>query len=271
VHRTQIEFIGEDLAKIRRYDWYNRPEIWEEFRARLPDLKQLHFAGGEPLLVSEMGDFLQACVDEGLAGGIDLSYNTNLTVVPDRLKKIWPRFRAVKLMVSIDAFGALNEYIRHPSRWSVIDRNLRDVDVGFREYGLTEVFLATTVQVYNVLHLRELYDYLLQFQNIARLPHLTDLHFPDHYRTQILPSEVKIEAQRRLTEILRISEQRFAEGLIPAEQARFIGDLRSSINFMIMTDLSGLLPEFRRVAESKDRLRGQDVYSFLPELRGLCP
>jgi hypothetical protein len=210
-------------------------------------------------------------VEQGHAHQIDVTYNTNLTVISPALKNLWPNFKSVKILCSIDGFGAVNDLIRRHSRWSVMDRNLRDIDRGFAEYGIREVLISCTVQVYNIFRLHELYDYLAsEFENVIRLPNLVDLHFPDHYRTQILPADMKRRAEERLLRLLEVSEARIASGAIPAAHSYLLDHLRGSINFMNMENLERLAPTFHKVAVSKDTLDGISVYHVIPELRPLA-
>ncbi|MGZ3722403.1 MAG: twitch domain-containing radical SAM protein, partial [Bdellovibrionales bacterium] len=114
-------FSAEELAEFARMNWYESPKFIAYVKTQLPSLEHLHFAGGEPLINPQMEPLLRQCVDLGVAKNITLTYNTNLTKISDEIKALWPEFKAVHLYISIDAFGKLNDYIRHPSRWSVID------------------------------------------------------------------------------------------------------------------------------------------------------
>ncbi|MFI5360477.1 MAG: twitch domain-containing radical SAM protein [Elusimicrobiota bacterium] len=257
-------------ARRDPYDWYRNPVFLERFKEQAPSLKHLHFAGGEPLIVPEMLALLRRCVEDGVAGNIELTYNTNITKIPAELKTLWPRFRAVRLFCSVDAFGALNEYIRPPSSWKTIDRNLRDLDSHFVSYGLAEVLIMTTVQAYNVLRLDELYDYLFEnMSHVGQLPHLIDLHHPRHYRSQVLPTPLKNRARAKLEGLMDRTRARIASGGIRSECAKTLETLRSSINFLDLEDRQAEIPELLRAVRSKDALSGQDFRRVLPELAAL--
>lgn len=253
-----------------RYDWYRDPAVMEKLKTQAATLRHLHFAGGEPLIVPEMIDLLRHCVDAGFSSAIELTYNTNITKIPRELKALWPRFRSVRLFCSVDAFGELNGLIRHPSSWTTIDRNLKDLDRNFDAYGLKEVLVMTTVQVYNVFRLHELYEYLFEsMSRVSQLPNLVDLHYPAHYSTQILPKPLKIEARSRLQALLERTSGRIARGAIRPDCAGAVETLRSTINFLELEDHSERIPEFALAAAQNDAVSGRGTYELVPELAAL--
>ena len=187
------------LDELRQVAWVKDRDVWRRFSESLPSIEWLHFAGGEPMIVPEMIEALERCVVSGRAGDIDLSYTTNLTRVPDAVAALWPRFKSVSLTCSVDGFGALNEYIRRPSRWADIDRHLRLLDAHFHAWNLSEVFVSPTVQVYNVLDLDKLYAYLRSgFAHVLPLPLLNPLTWPDYLSVRHLPAHAKETAADRL-------------------------------------------------------------------------
>jgi MoaA/NifB/PqqE/SkfB family radical SAM enzyme len=260
-----------EMAELKGRDWHRSGAVLENFRRGLgPHLRHLHFAGGEPLLMPEMAEFLRACVDSGLSGGIELSYNTNLTRIPEVVKELWPRFGGVRLLCSVDAVGGLNDLIRYPSRWETIDRNLRDLDLNHRSYGVTEAFVSCTVQVANVFSLEPLFEYLAgNFSFVSRLPHLVDLHFPEYFSTQILPPDLKRRALEGLKAIYRKAEARIQSGEIPQEQAKFLEPLFGSMNFLLAGEMQGWIGPLLQVMDSMDALRGQDSAGLIPVLGDL--
>ena len=151
---------AQELTFLREHNWVKSRPLAFLMEQCLPSLESLHFAGGEPLIIPEMLEALDLCIQAGRADQIDLSYNTNITVIPDRVARLWPYFRSVTVHCSVDGFGAVNDYIRRPSQWSDIDRNLHLLDQHFKEWKLRLVVCSATVQAYNVLQLGELFDYL---------------------------------------------------------------------------------------------------------------
>ena len=75
-------------------------------------LERIDFKGGEPMMQEGMYDFLEYLVSWGYASNITIAYTTNGTKTPERLKELWPKFKKVKLVISVEATGKLYEYIR---------------------------------------------------------------------------------------------------------------------------------------------------------------
>ncbi len=265
-------FTREQWDEFSNYNWYESPQFIEHVQAQMPSLEHLHFAGGEPLINPQMGALLKKCVEQGCAKNIKLTYNTNLTRISDELKALWPEFKSVHLYISVDAYGKLNEYIRHPSRWRDIDANLRDIDDNFAKYGIEYAAIMTTAQLYNIFRLDELYDYLFaNMKNVMKLPKLIDLYVPTPLRTQALPAHLKTLAKARMHAILEKAEERLNNGLIRAEEAGTLDSLRGSIAFIDLEDRSDELSQFWSYTLELDRLHKKSTLDFIPELQAVMP
>jgi len=189
---------AEELQSLKVNNWVKRQPVQWLIQQCLPSVESLHFAGGEPLIIPEMVELLETCVASGRAGEIDLSYNTNITVLPEKVTRLWHHFKGVSVLCSIDAVGALNDYIRRPSKWADIDRNLHALDDHFEDWGLKQVHFNTTVQIYNILHLDEIFEYLQHFKHVDPAPQLTPLYGPPYLSIDNLPANVKRVARERL-------------------------------------------------------------------------
>jgi len=256
-----------DFAAFKKFDWYKSPGISERLKTQFPFLRHLHFAGGEPLIAREMLEILKLAVASGYSSQIDLTYNTNITKIPDAAKDLWPRFRAVRLYCSLDGYGAVNEYIRHPSSWKTIEQNLNDLETHFDEWGIKEVLIMVTLQVYNVFSLGQLYDYLAEnFKRIRQIPQTVELHNPAHFNIQILPPRLKELAEIKLREVIARAEQRISCGSIPAWQSEVLRSLSGALQFLRMADRQELIPKFLAASRSIDSFRRQSLTEIVPEL-----
>jgi molybdenum cofactor biosynthesis enzyme MoaA len=61
--------------------WFEDPRAQQLIMAALPTITHINFLGGEPLIVNQQMDLLQHCIDLGRADQIELSYNSNMTVL----------------------------------------------------------------------------------------------------------------------------------------------------------------------------------------------
>jgi hypothetical protein len=256
---------SERLTALKNIDWTSDPAVWERFRSLLPTLEWLHFAGGEPMMIPEMIQVLRMCVDSGFAGAIDLSYNTNITILPESLADLWPHFKSVSLSCSVDGYGTLNEYIRRPSRWHDVDRHLHTLDAHFRDWNLLQVSLTTTVQVYNILDLDRLYAYLRsEFHHLFPAPFLSPLTWPTYLSVQTLPAHVKrLARDKLLKERARDHYQR------RKDIAWLLGSIDTTLGHLDAADLSEHWKDFLFFTASSDAEFGDSFASAAPELAAL--
>ena len=66
--------------------WYEKPELWEEIFDQIPNIRQLYFAGGEPLMIKEHKNFLEEIIRRGYADNITVRYNSNGVLVDDNIE-----------------------------------------------------------------------------------------------------------------------------------------------------------------------------------------
>jgi len=256
----------ERLTSLERVDWFDSDAFWRNCEPLIPRLERLHFGGGEPLLISRMLDFLAKVVEAGRAPHVELSYVTNLTILPERVTALWPAFQKVKLVTSLDGVDALNTYIRYPSKWDRIDDNLRRLTREPERFNVTKITVNTTVQAYNVLRLPDLFEYLFAHEapNLAPYPRLTLLQWPSPFSVRVLPADLKALAARRLADFTARWNGRWPiEG---PDLDHFLEAIDGVVSHMQSDDRSEELAEFARRTRGFDRLRGQDVRDVLPEL-----
>ncbi len=258
-HPASAHFSAEELLRVQKMDWFYQDELVKDLESKLPSLQHLHFAGGEPLLIPQMEKMLRLAVDSGHASHITLAYNTNLTVLPPKVLELWKHFRGVKLLCSIDAYGILNDYIRTHSNFSIIDKNLRELDRRYEELHLEEVLISTTVQATNILKIDELVHYLAtEFKHIVPFPNLINLYYPSNLRSQILPAQIKKRAEEKLKRLKNIE--------LPQNKSYLLHAVDEVINFMNEKDLGNLWPDFLQYNDRLDKIHGESLLKTIPEL-----
>ncbi len=260
VARPRLKIGSKLAAEYENMTWFHNQQLWDDFSAHCQDLEHLHFAGGEPLITPEVLKALEICVEQGAAGNIELTFNTNVTKIPARHRELWPQFKSVNLLCSIDAFGELNDYIRYPAKWIRLARNLDIIDQQHKELNLGQATLSVTVQIYNIFHLHELIDYCHdRFSFIRAMPILVHLSIPDYFNVQHLPDELKQLAIERL--------QALKDRLVHAGDTEGLNQIDSVLAYIGMGGHSPyLMNEFKRVTTIFDQLRGETFTKLVPEL-----
>jgi len=251
------------------YNWYQKGSFLESMKNQSGLIKELYFAGGEPLLIPEHYRILEFMVETGSAANCVLRYNSNGLKLSDRLFNLWSYFKEVKFNFSIDALGEKNDYIRYPSRWNDIEENLHRLD---ETPDNITVNIACAIQILNVLSVTDLIDWKLHknFKKINRAPYGAGLigthlvYLPSYLNVRVLPTEIKEQAKQKITLFCsKIQSKEFLDN--PYGLQRW----RGLIKYMEKKDWSNKLPQFSEYIKSLDRSRGTDFKSIFPEYSSL--
>jgi len=161
-------------------------------------VEEIYLTGGEPTLAVSQYKLLDYCIENDLASGIRLKYNTNLTNVPPKMIEYWSHFKRVQLNCSIDAVGDRDRYIRYPSSWSKVVENFD----ALRKLDNVYIQIHCTVQALNVCALHE----IIEFAESRGLTHdqlyLNILNHPRSMNIQVLPHHLKSLALYNLSKHL---------------------------------------------------------------------
>lgn len=186
----------EEIQRIRSVDWPEDAQSWQNLDQVLSSVEEIYLTGGEPFLSLEQVRLLQRLIDDGRAGSVILRYNTNLTTLPDKLVKLWKSFKLIRLNISFDGYGPLNDYIRHPSQWVDLERHFNKL-LQLKSEGLPlELTIHTTVQMYNITKLDQIVSYF--WQNYQMIPYMNLLNHPHCLNIRVLPDNLKKQVLQKL-------------------------------------------------------------------------
>jgi hypothetical protein len=222
--------------------WTNSEKVLEFVDANLSSLVDLRFAGGEPTFQTKPVEIMEHIVDLGYANKIDLKFNVNLTHIPQRITELWPHFKSTKITASLDGIGDLNTYIRYPSDWNDVKKNLKML-VEKHATGEISLNVLTTVQVYNIFSLDLIEQQMVEFSVINH--DFTPVWTPRFLNVQCLP----LAAKALLTEKYQTASSK----------------VKKMIDFMNSEDLD-CWEEFKQFTLEVDRNRNQSITEFVPEL-----
>ena len=148
---------------LRAGAWPRENQLfWSEIDQVVDQIRYIEFTGGEPFMIQEHFDMLQGLIDRGIAGQIEIHYNTNGTQWPEQGEAIWKHFKTVEIAFSIDDVGARFEYQRSNAVWSEVETNLaRFKELRDRNTNI-QLQVCTTVNVFNVLYLEHVANWIDQ-------------------------------------------------------------------------------------------------------------
>ena len=282
--RTKSQIVQQQITFDRhRFDnkWYEKSRFWDEIYDQIPNLKQVYFVGGEPLLIKEHKLFLEEIIRRGYADQILIRYSSNGLLIDEDLIELWKHFKHIKFAFSIDAYGDRNHYIRYPSDWGTIEKNLRRLD---NTPDNVTVSIATAIQVINILHLPEFVKWKVTQKykkiNLSMMPgefvmggglvnmHL--LYIPTFLSARILPAEYKELLSSKFAEFKQWLWNNYTQDdnfwkTSPYGWPRW----EAGLKFIECEDQSYMLPDFVEYVKNLDSIRGTSFEKTFPELRGL--
>jgi MoaA/NifB/PqqE/SkfB family radical SAM enzyme len=134
--------------------------FWQQIDLVLTDIRYIEFTGGEPFMIDQHFDMLQGIVDRGIASQVEIHYNTNGTLFPDRGVDIWKHFKTVEIAFSIDDIGARFEYQRSNASWDTVKENINRFRIMREGMSNLQLQCCTTVNVFNVRYLNEVASWI---------------------------------------------------------------------------------------------------------------
>jgi sulfatase maturation enzyme AslB (radical SAM superfamily) len=248
---------------LRHVDWYKSDRFIKLIKTS-KDLVKLHLAGGEPLITKEHKSLLHKLIESGAAKQVHLTYNTNLTVMPDEILTLWKEFKEVSVMVSLDGVGSVNDYIRYPSKWEVVKNNMQRLEGARQHVNFRYLSVNATVQIYNIYDLPNLCMFLNDDLEIFDLPVFSPLYYPSELSVQVLPANIKKLASAELTRFLESAAKRLTR-FSPDSLTRMKNGISGIVHFMNENDRSELLPTFWRKTNFFDQSRSQNFSAFYDE------
>ena len=173
-------------------DWYQTDLFTENFNSTVDKIKSLYITGGEPTIIKKNYEIMQLLVDRGYSKNIKLIFNSNMTNMNPSFYDLLPHFKTVIFYASIDGYGSIQEYLRYPSNWEQIDKNIHKL----LELGDHIVIKPTPViQIGNLNKITDLFEYFESFNRSANKSIINiwcnQLEFPSHLNIVHLPTEYK--------------------------------------------------------------------------------
>ena len=241
------------ISVMDQQEWFESDVLWDQIIALIPELKKVYMTGGEPTLIGNNFKFMQSCIDQGRKD-ILLFFNTNCTNVNKKFLDIISQFDEININASLDGIGAVNDYIRAPSKWSQLSANVEKI----AELSNVKLGVTPTVQVYNVFNLVETLVWVDELNKKHNKDIFVDLlinYHPYHLNVNILPDDLKAEACQLLMD--------YRDNQMPKNVHELT---RNSVNGIIgllqqprADDWEEQLQRLRTYTKSLDKSREQDV------------
>ena len=265
-------FNTESAKQMFKDKWYASPNTLKMIKEALPHTRILFTTGGEPMMVKEHLKILEMIIEEGHAHHIILRYNSNQTLIPKDIVQLWRHFQTVAFNCSIEAVDSLNDYIRYPSKWEKLEKNIHFLDKLSYENENIEIYIHSTLQAYNIMRIPELLNYLRysNFKSLHRFPFFIWVKDPEWLTPSLFPKKVRYEITEKILDNIKEHEKFFL-----TYNPRHTNWNRERMQIlkefceMIKNDdtQEQNLPLFIEETKKHDRLRKQSALKVLPELK----
>jgi sulfatase maturation enzyme AslB (radical SAM superfamily) len=258
-----------------QYDWFQGNDgYWHNFEKYAPTAKKLYIVGGEPLIIAEHQESLERLVASGNASEIQLEYNTNLTMVPDRLVYLWEQFKQIRIGVSIDGIDDVFNYQRTPAKFPAVYKHMKTLQDN-KKINL-KAWFAYTITPMNVYHMPVFMKWKLEESGLDKFnsldcprPTITQhlCHSPKYYNIKVLPQKNKDEVVA-----LYQTYKDWVNGTDYSDHVKkhFCSVLDSTARFMMSEDYSEeWLGEFVKITKKLGEARDQNILDIVPQYKDL--
>lgn len=200
----EIEFVP--LAEKKRSFHYqmlkqgswarDNQDFWDEINSVSDQIRYLEFTGGEPFMIREHFEFLERIVEMGIAGQVEIHYNTNGTQFPENAEDIWQHFKLVEIAFSVDDVNERFEYQRANAVWSEVEYNIARFMAMRDRHSNIQLQVCITVNVFNIMYLEDVANWADQ-QGFDFI-YWNMLHEAHYHCINTLPESAKLIAKERL-------------------------------------------------------------------------
>jgi MoaA/NifB/PqqE/SkfB family radical SAM enzyme len=251
-------------------NWFNEANI-EKIVDKLPNLKAIQFAGGEPTIHDAVTFLLKKLIAEGRSKDITLGFVTNLTGISDEMLELWSHFSTKHITISIDGVGKVNEYIRYPFTWKKVTSQLQALKDIAKQNGDYYIGLSHTVTSLNLSTFGDMVKWWeTQVQDegcgiLKSLPHVQCVNNPSYLNPLYAPRALKDKTAVMLDELqVYLKENNLEEKYLPA-----IENIKTNvINAKVDEKLrKAYWKRMRDFVEPLDKHRDRNIFDYLPYMK----
>ena len=222
------------------------------------DLDGIYFAGGEPLITGEHYEILDHLI---AVGNTDLTvrYNTNLSTLSYKQWNVidkWRHFSDVTVGASVDASGAVAEYMRHGTIWQDIVSNIYAIKQSAPHVKLQIASTVSGLTIENLIDLQNTWiDQGLFGVDDLKVQVLTSPNF-------LSPAALPLHHKLRLSDTIQTHIQRWT-GTGLADQWQDV------LQWMMNNDYTFALTDFAHRTRVLDAHRNESFLTVFPAFQDL--
>jgi radical SAM protein with 4Fe4S-binding SPASM domain len=244
----------------------NEDKLWNELLDIVPHVKQIYFAGGEPLIQKDHYTFLDHLQRMGRKD-IILCYNTNLSTLNFGGKNIldyWNKFDDVWVHASIDGILKKGEYIRKGMVWDELYQNRMKIK---EKCPNVKFVVYWTMSALNAFHFIEALDFFMdkKFIDDGKQIAINMLNSPTFYNVQVFNEEER----DNLKTLYKLKMKELKANAYPNTDY-LIEQLQYVLDYMDAGECNPIIRKSFWAFNNKiDRIRKENFLNLFPELKSL--
>jgi radical SAM protein with 4Fe4S-binding SPASM domain len=153
---AQEEHKYKKIPLVKHNLWEESQTFFDQITELLPQLENIDMFGGEPFLIKKFKNVLQLAIDNGHSKNIRLHYNSNGSIWPKEFVNLWPEFKEVDILFSIDNVGKRFE-LERGGRWEDVENNI--LELKNLKIDNLKINLMPSIGAMNIYYIDELYDW----------------------------------------------------------------------------------------------------------------
>lgn len=158
--KLEIQEQEEKNFKQEEFDIndHGAEQILEIFKNK--KLKSINLRGGEPFMVPNIKKLLKTIVEQNIAEKILLQITTNGTIYDEEINFYLKKFKKVRLMWSVESTDKQNNFLRYPSDWSQIQKNI----LNYKKLQNLSIIVNTTITNLSCLYIDQIINFCIEHQ-----------------------------------------------------------------------------------------------------------
>jgi sulfatase maturation enzyme AslB (radical SAM superfamily) len=217
------------------------------------NFNKITLLGGEPFYDLITFELLNELIVREKSHNIQVDINTNMTAITEeKMDFLVKNFDKITIKASIDGIGTVNDYLRYPSRWETIEKNIELV----KSYTDVDLIITGAVSNLALIKFHQVIDWVVEKDLSLFMTHVSN-------PTVLAPSLLPIDIKKQLLEIYQSQKNRLSGKI--HDRTEYCIDSCIHICSDIDTNLSKW-PAFISWINKHDQLRQQSLTQIFPEI-----
>lgn len=236
----------------------------------IPNIRYIHFLGGETLYEESFYSICEALIKHDRARDIIVGTTTNGTIFNERVQNLIDNFKQFHLGISIESVTELNDYIRWPGKITDIVPNIHKfLNLRQNNSGLY-VSLRITPTVFSIYEIDKVFEFMIANKVIAESCNI--LYDPDCLRVELLPEEIRFEVQQKLLKLINNYNLDYNE-IVNVRRSDQINQVTANVildyykfvsNYQLPTNAEQSRQKLVHFVKSFEKIRGNSILNYLP-------